>query len=124
MIELQNVSFSYDGQMDNGLHNVSLDIPKGQFVLLCGESGCGKTTVTRLINGLIPHFFQGEFSGSVTVCGLDVKETAIAKLSDHVGSVFQNPGHSFSIRTSIVRLSSAWKTAGCRRSGWSAACGR
>ena len=121
MIELQNVSFSYDGQMDNGLHNVSLDIPKGQFVLLCGESGCGKTTVTRLINGLIPHFFQGEFSGSVTVCGLDVKETAIAKLSDHVGSVFQNPR---TIRTSIVRLSSAWKTAGCRRSGWSAACGR
>ena len=38
MIELQNVSFSYDGQMDNGLHNVSLDIPKGQFVLLCGGS--------------------------------------------------------------------------------------
>lgn len=95
MIELQNVSFSYDGQMDNGLHNVSLDIPKGQFVLLCGESGCGKTTVTRLINGLIPHFFQGEFSGSVTVCGLDVKETAIAKLSDHVGSVFQNPRTQF-----------------------------
>ena len=44
MISLKNDSFSYDGQENNGLHNVSLEIPKGQCVLLCGESGCGKTT--------------------------------------------------------------------------------
>lgn len=95
MIQLKNVSFSYDGQKDNGLHEISLEIPKGQCVLLCGESGCGKTTITRLLNGLIPHFFGGELSGEVLVAGLNVRETEIADISDYVGSVFQNPRTQF-----------------------------
>ena len=53
MISLKNVSFSYDGQENNGLHNVSLEIPKGQCVLLCGESGCGKTTITQAVRKLL-----------------------------------------------------------------------
>lgn len=65
MIELQNVSFSYPGDACGGLKNISLTIPDGQFVLLCGRSGCGKTTLTRLANGLIPQFFAGELTGRV-----------------------------------------------------------
>ena len=54
MIEMQSVSFSYPDSADGGLKNINLTIPDEQCVLLCGRSGCGKTTLTRLINGLIP----------------------------------------------------------------------
>lgn len=54
MINLQNVTFSY-AQTDGagGIKNINLTVDSGEAVLLCGESGCGKTTLTRLINGLI-----------------------------------------------------------------------
>lgn len=69
MIELKNVSFSYQGQDHGGLHNVTLNIKQGECVLICGRSGCGKTTITRLINGLIPYFYPGEFTGDVLMGG-------------------------------------------------------
>lgn len=69
MIEMQNVSFSYPDSADGGLKNINLTIPDEQCVLLCGRSGCGKTTLTRLINGLIPQFFAGELTGKVHQAG-------------------------------------------------------
>ena len=63
MIKFKNASFLYkNGQRDAGMRDVSLNIPEGQVVVLCGESGCGKTTLTRMINGLVPHFYEGEMS--------------------------------------------------------------
>ena len=55
MIEFENVSFSYTGQEHGGLHDINLKISDGECVLFCGRSGCGKTTITRLVNGLIPQ---------------------------------------------------------------------
>ena len=65
MIEFENVSFSYQGQEHNGLHEINLKISDGECVLFCGRSGCGKTTITRLVNGLIPQFYQGELQGRI-----------------------------------------------------------
>lgn len=56
MISLKNVDFIYNNaKADIGVHQIDLEISKGEVVLLCGSSGCGKTTLTRMINGLIPN---------------------------------------------------------------------
>lgn len=96
MINLKNVDFTYNNAKTNiGVHHVNLEISKGQVVLLCGSSGCGKTTLTRMINGLIPNFYEGKLSGDITVCGLDVKKSELYELTPFVGSVFQNPKSQF-----------------------------
>ncbi len=63
--------------------------------MLSGASGCGKTTITRLVNGLIPHFYHGKLSGRILVNGMDTQKTEIAVLSNTVGTVFQNPRTQF-----------------------------
>lgn len=95
MIEIKNVNFRYKGTDEGGLHDLSLTIHDGEVVLLCGASGCGKTTVGRLINGLIPHYYKGELTGSVTVNGRDIAKTELYDLAGVVGTVFQNPRSQF-----------------------------
>lgn len=95
MIEIKNVNFRYKGSDEGSLENLSLTIHYGETVLLCGSSGCGKTTVGRLINGLIPHYYKGELTGSVTVNGRDIAQTELYDLASVVGTVFQNPRSQF-----------------------------
>ncbi|MEM4206950.1 MAG: ABC transporter ATP-binding protein, partial [Nitrososphaerota archaeon] len=64
---------------------------EGEFILLTGSTGCGKTTLIRCINGLIPHFHQGVLEGKITVNGYSTTEHTVAFLSTIVGVVFQNP---------------------------------
>ena len=95
MIQLKNVSFKYENADSVSLQNVSLQIKQGECVLLCGQSGCGKTTLTRLINGLIPHYYEGKLTGKVMVGGLDIANTELHDIAPTVGSVFQNPRSQF-----------------------------
>ena len=60
-----------------------------------GPSGCGKTTVTRIANGLAPHFYEGTETGTVSVCGIDVAREELWETARYVGSVFQNPKTQF-----------------------------
>lgn len=95
MIEFENVSFSYAGQEQDGLREINLKIADGECVLFCGRSGCGKTTVTRLVNGLIPQFYQGELRGRILVDGQEIGELPMYQIAAKVGSVFQNPRTQF-----------------------------
>lgn len=95
MISFQGVSFSYADSDSDGIHNITLDIEDGECVLFCGRSGCGKTTVIRHINGLIPHFYDGETSGHLLIDGQNPKDIPMYKIAQKVGSVFQNPRNQF-----------------------------
>lgn len=94
MIKFENVNVSLQGK--NILSDINLEIKDGEFVLICGDSGCGKTTMTKLVNGLIPHFVKDvKLEGRVIVSGKNVAQTQMYEVAELVGSVFQNPKTQF-----------------------------
>ncbi|WP_032120986.1 ABC transporter ATP-binding protein [Clostridium amazonitimonense] len=95
MIKIEDVTYTYSGNKAGGVKHINLDIAKGECVLFCGKSGCGKTTITRLINGLIPHFHSGELKGNVYLDGTLTKDIKMHEIASRVGSVFQNPKTQF-----------------------------
>lgn len=94
MICLRNVSFQYEG-CEEGVHKIDLTIQDGECVVLTGPSGGGKTTLTRLINGLAPSYYPGEIQGSISVNGTEITELATWQIGREIGSVFQDPKSQF-----------------------------
>jgi len=90
MIEIKDLSYKYPGAEKPALKDINLQIKDGEFILITGESGSGKSTLLYTINGLIPNLFGGELTGSISVNGLVPKENPIRRLSQFVGTVFQN----------------------------------
>ena len=91
MIRIDNLSFRYGGSSQAALCDITLDIDDGEFVLITGLSGGGKSSLCRCLNGLIPHFYGGEISGRVEVAGFDVMKHSTRELATSVGMVFQDP---------------------------------
>ena len=111
-VQLEGVSYTYPGAAEPTLRSVSLEVPAGQCVVVTGPSGCGKTTLSRLVNGLVPHVYAGEVTGRVLVDGTEVAAWTPDELGARVGSVFQNP------RSQFVNLDVASEIAfGCENLG-------
>ena len=85
-------------EIEKQLGNFHLNVrfqAETETLALLGASGCGKTTLTRLLNGLIPHYHEGTFTGSVYLGGKDTRDLSLFEISQMVGSVFQNPRSQF-----------------------------
>ena len=88
-IEVKNISFKYHVRTCKAIKNVSFSVYKGEFLTLCGQSGCGKTTLLRLLKASISPF--GETEGEIDVDGVNVITTPIADESFKIGFVMQSP---------------------------------
>lgn len=91
VLSIEDLSYTYPNAQDCALDKISLNIEEGEFVLISGATGAGKTTLCRCMLGLIPHFFGGLMSGEVVVLGNNTRDTQPSRLAAKVGLVFQNP---------------------------------
>lgn len=90
-VSIRNLTFKYKDQKDrNAIENINLDIEKGQFVVIMGPSGAGKSTLANCLNGLIPHFIRGKYSGEVLINGINAKENNVSRMAKEIGLVFQD----------------------------------
>ena len=115
MITIKNLSFQYSTEEELVLKNINLSVHQGECILLCGKSGCGKSTLLKIINGIIPEFYQGKITGSVEVAGMNPFETEIYKISEKVGSVFQNPKTQFYTTNTTDEIAFALENYGLER---------
>lgn len=90
-IRFKKVSFSYAGSETPALRDINLSIKTGEIVLITGPVGSGKTTLCSCINGLVPHYHEGELTGEVTVGPYNTRNVRVGGLASLVGMVFQDP---------------------------------
>lgn len=90
IIEIRDLTFTYPGASEPTLKNASACIEKGDFLAIVGNNGCGKSTLCKTLNGLIPHFTVGDMNGEVFIDGMNTKEHQIGTLAFKVGYVYQD----------------------------------
>jgi len=115
MIEFENFSFRYEESKEFTLKNINVTVETGEFILLTGRSGCGKTTLIRSLNGLIPHFYPGEMKGDIRMDGASLLDMKSSQLAGRVGTVFQDPRSQFFMTDTTRELAFGCENMGYRR---------
>jgi energy-coupling factor transporter ATP-binding protein EcfA2 len=90
-LSVENLSFRYLRRTEPAIENISFELQPGKVMLIAGSSGCGKTTLMRCINGLIPNTYHGEMSGDVRIFGQSVRAMEMLDISQKVGTLLQDP---------------------------------
>ncbi len=90
IIDIEDLTYTYPGAETPILDHVNLQVEKGDFLAIVGNNGCGKSTLCKALNGLIPHFITGEFSGRVLVDGVNTLEADVGALAKKAGYVYQD----------------------------------
>lgn len=88
---VDNLTFRYRDRQGTAIQNISFEAKPGEILLIAGASGCGKTTLIRCINGLVPRSYKGEMDGQILVFGEDVKDWKLSQISQKIGTVLQDP---------------------------------
>jgi energy-coupling factor transport system ATP-binding protein len=112
LLSFERVSFSYPGADSPALSDVSLEIQAGEFCLLAGLSGHGKSTLLRAACGLVPHFHGGRFAGRVMLAGLDSREHGVARLGTFAGVLFGDPETQLVMNSVRAELALALESRG------------
>lgn len=115
MITFENFSFRYEESSEFTLKDVNVTVETGEFVLLTGRSGCGKTTLIRSLNGLIPHFYPGEMKGNIRLDGDSLLDMKPSQLAGKVGTVFQDPRSQFFMTDTTRELAFGCENMGYQR---------
>ena len=90
VVQINDLTYTYPGAAQPTLCHLSLEVEQGDFLAIVGNNGCGKSTLCKALNGLIPHFIAGDFSGQVLIDGVDTRESDVGELARKVGYVYQD----------------------------------
>ena len=99
LLQIENLSWRYEGSTQWALENINLEVNKGDFVTIMGRTGAGKSTLCKCINSLIPRRSRGSMKGIVKIAGLNTRRANFYKITDIVGIVFQDPETQFLMMT-------------------------
>lgn len=102
IVSVENFSYRYRDSKRSALHHVSFNVQEGEFFCIVGLNGAGKSTLCNALVGLIPHYFVGKIGGKIQIQDTVVSQSSVAKLSQIIGLVFQNPFNQLSYTAGTV----------------------